>query len=136
MSEAPNHVVLIDGVCNFCIKSARILHKLEPKGILKFASQQSEIGAKLLREYGIEVNDLDTIYYLEDGQLYQRSDAFIAFSKYLKQPYRFLGNVSAFLPRCFRDFTYNLIAKNRYRIFGKQEVCYLPEKGLVDRFID
>ena len=137
MSKSPqfNNVVLIDGVCNLCIKSVRILHKLEPNMLLKFASQQSEMGEQLLKENGIEVNDLDTIFYLEDGKLYERSEAFIALSKHLKEPYRILGKISKVVPYFLRNAIYNLIAKNRYRIFGKQDVCYLPEGDLTERFL-
>lgn len=77
-----------------------------------------------------------SIVFLENGIWYRESAAVLRISRYLRQPWRFLGYLGYILPAFLRDSLYRFIARNRYRWFGKSEACYLPTPGLKKRFLD
>ncbi len=126
-------VVLFDGVCKLCNRSVNIILRVDRQGRLKFASLQSDYGRRVLAEHGMEFDPLDTLMLLEGGDLTVKSTAVIRISKYLGGVWS-LATVTLIIPRVIRDFFYDLVAKNRYRWFGKYDTCPLPDPELEDRF--
>ena len=132
-------VVLFDGVCNLCNNSVQFLIKHDRKGVLKYASLQSDIARELLTKHNATSKEdevyLDSIVFIDEDKIYVESDAALRISRYLKQPWRSL-QYFRFIPRFIRDFVYRIIAKNRYRWFGKQDQCMIPDPSWQDRFLE
>jgi predicted DCC family thiol-disulfide oxidoreductase YuxK len=136
----PITLVLYDGVCGLCNGLNQFLLKRDLNDHFRFASLQSEFAATLLKRYHINSVDLDTVYvvtdYGEPGQLLlARSDAILHVLGRLGTGWSFL-RAGRVLPRAFRDALYNLVARNRYRVFGKYEACLMPEEKHRKKFLD
>ncbi|MEE2961352.1 MAG: DCC1-like thiol-disulfide oxidoreductase family protein [Myxococcota bacterium] len=134
-TESPRTVVLYDGVCNFCHGTVQFILRWESAPNIYFASLQSDIGRGYLKSHGLPSDQQDTLVLFEDGELYFRSTAALKLTGYLRGPWC-LGQTFLFLPPFIRDGLYNLIAKNRYRWFGKKGRCELPALEQRDRFLD
>lgn len=127
-------IILFDGICNFCNSNVQFIIKRDPHGYFKFASLQSNIGQKLLKKYGIQ-NDMDSFVLIENNHYYLKSSAAIRVFKHLNGLWSFLY-IFHFIPTPIRNFFYDIIAKNRYKWFGKRESCMLPSKEERQRFLD
>ena len=128
-----NNIVLFDGVCNLCNRSVDFIIRHEKSHKLQFASLQSDVGKSIVNKSGLdEIPDSVMLYV--DGKLLIRSDAVLAISTYLKRPYAY-GIIFKYVPKILRDSVYNLIAKNRYRWFGKKEKCRVPSADERERFL-
>lgn len=135
MNEAnKNAIILFDGVCNFCNNSVNFIIEHDPEGYFKFAPLQSEIGERLLKENGINKIETDSVVLLEDGRAYTHSTAALRVARKLSGAWRYLYGFR-FVPEFIRDFAYKLFAKNRYRMFGKQDACMLPTPEIRARFL-
>ncbi len=129
-------IVLFDGVCNLCDGAINFIIKHDKKDVFRFASLQSELGKKLSSERGIDPEALESMLLIEPGvAYYQRSTAALEISRDLSGGYSLLSNFS-FLPEGFRDGIYNIIAKNRYKWFGKNESCLIPTPEIKAKFLD
>ena len=128
-------ILLFDGVCNFCNGSVNFIIERDKIGYFKFAPLQSEIGQKLLGEYKIDKENTDSVILIEDEKVYTHSTAALRVARRLdgfwKYFYAFI-----IMPRPIRDFFYKLFAKNRYRLFGKQDACMLPTAAIRARFLE
>ena len=128
-----NNIVLFDGVCNLCNRSVDFIIRHEKSHKLQFASLQSDVGKSIVNKSGLdEIPDSVMLYV--DGKLLIRSDAVLAINTYLKRPYAY-GLIFKYVPKILRDSVYNLIAKNRYRWFGKRETCRVPSADERERFL-
>ncbi|RDI96272.1 thiol-disulfide oxidoreductase DCC family protein [Meiothermus sp. QL-1] len=128
-------VVLFDGVCNLCNGVVRFILRHDPEGRFRFAAQQSEVGQALLRRYGLGGTPLaDSVVVIEGNRVYLESDAALAILRRLPG-YAWLYALRH-LPRPLRDGLYRLVARHRYRIFGRQEACWRPTPELKERFLD
>ena len=126
--------IIFDGVCNLCNASVDFLMRKDKKGVFKFASNQSEAGKELLAGEAEGQGEVNTIFFYDEGQLYRRSTAVLRLSRYLGFPWK-LGYVLLIVPRAFRDWIYNWIARNRYKWFGKKDTCRLPTPEERERFL-
>lgn len=127
-------IILFDGVCNFCNGSVNFIINRDKAGYFKFAPLQSEIGEKLLKEHGIDKTQTDSVILVEDGKAYTHSTAALRIARKLDGAWRlFYGFVV--VPRFLRNFAYKLFAKNRYRMFGRQDACMLPTPEIRARFL-
>ena len=132
----PGGIVLFDGHCNFCSSVVNFLIDRDPHGRLKFAALQSEAGRRLLAEHGVEVpEEPDTMVFIVGGKALVRSDAALATTRYLRGLWP-LARVGFLVPRFLRDRVYKLVARNRYRWFGKSAACRVPTPALRARFLD
>jgi predicted DCC family thiol-disulfide oxidoreductase YuxK len=130
------HIVLFDGVCNFCNGSVRFIIKRDKKDLYRFASLQSELGEKLTEERGIDTDQIDSIILIQPGEAYHiKSDAALEIAKNLSGFYPVLG-IFQYLPTGFRNFFYDFVARNRYKWFGKKENCPMPSKDEREKFLD
>jgi predicted DCC family thiol-disulfide oxidoreductase YuxK len=135
-----HHLILYDGVCGLCNGLVQFVLARDPWGVFHFASLQSEQARRILAPYGRDAADLDTFYVLtgfrtDGAQLLEKSTAALFVLQHLGGPWRwarFLRN----LPFGLRDWVYDRVARNRYRLFGRQETCPLPTPEVRSRFLD
>jgi predicted DCC family thiol-disulfide oxidoreductase YuxK len=127
-------VILFDGVCNLCNGAVQFIIKRDKTSKFLFASLQSDFGQSQLQKFGLDPSELHSIISLENGKFYERSEAALKIASGLAQPWPMLG-VFRILPRFFRDWVYDLISKNRYKMFGKTESCMIPTPELKERFV-
>jgi predicted DCC family thiol-disulfide oxidoreductase YuxK len=112
------NIVLFDGICNLCNASVRFIIKHDKKSKIQFASLQSEMAKQLLVNKAIDSKKIDSIIFITDEMIFFKSDAAIEIAKMLDGFPNYLKYFQ-FIPRAIRDIVYDLIAKNRYRLFGK-----------------
>ena len=126
-------IVFFDGVCNLCQGSVRYLIKHDKKGVLKFASLQGNYAKDFVNE--TKIQSMQSILFFDGKMLYKKSTAVLKLSRLLGGWHQLLL-LGYILPRFVRDWLYNIVAKNRYRWFGKKDQCMLPFKGFENRFLD
>ena len=126
-------VVFFDGVCNLCQASVRYLIKHDKKNALKFASLQGPYAKSFLPT--TELKSLDSILFYDGKNLYKKSSAVLKLSKLLGGWHRLLL-LGHLVPVSLRNGLYDLVAKNRYQWFGKQNQCMQPSADLKFRFLD
>lgn len=127
-------LILFDGVCNFCNSSINFIIDHDPEKHFKFAPLQSEVGQAILRKFNKNTKDFDSVILLKNNQLYEKSAAALEIAKHLSGFWKYLS-VFSLLPTFFLNFFYDIIAKNRYKIFGKSESCRMPTLELRERFL-
>ncbi len=127
-------VILFDGVCNLCNASVQFVIKHDKAARFTFASLQSESGQKLLQQYYLKQTDFNSFVLIENDQAYTKSTAALMVAKRLNGLYKlFYGFI--IVPPFIRDAVYNLIAKNRYKWFGKKDSCMIPTPALQSKFL-
>lgn len=134
------HLALYDGVCGLCNRLLLFVLKHDRPAVFNFASLQSDIGKTLVARWGGDPDELTTFYVIADfrtpnARFLTKSDAALFVVVQLGWPWKALG-AAAVLPRVLRNRVYDLIARSRYRIFGKFEQCLLPSPEVRGRFID
>ncbi|MFD2786420.1 thiol-disulfide oxidoreductase DCC family protein [Hymenobacter rubripertinctus] len=135
MSDSPT-IILFDGVCNLCNGFVQFVLEHDAGGQFRFAALQSGAGQGLLREYGLPApTEPDSVVLLADGRAYTHSAAALGILARLSGRWATLARVGRWFPRPLRDAVYRLIARNRYRWFGRQESCWLPTPALKARFL-
>ena len=127
-------VVLFDGVCNLCNWSVQFIIKHDPHSRFLFASLQSISGLQLLKRHGIDAQVIDSMVLILGSRWYTRSDAALAIVRRLAWPWPLLYAL-IIIPRWLRDWGYEVIARNRYRWFGRLDTCMVPTPALRDRFL-
>lgn len=138
MADPANPILLYDGICGLCNRLVQFVLKRDARGHFRFASLQSDFASGILRQQDLDPDDLDTVYFVEEpGQrLTARSDAVISVLRELGGFWRAAAVLLRALPKSLRDWGYDVVAHNRYRIFGKHDTCLLPEEKYRDRFLD
>lgn len=127
-------IVLYDAVCGLCSRSVQLILRHDRRGRFRFAALQSEVGQALLRRHGLQTDELDTFVLVEDGRAYVRSSGALRVARGLGGAWR-LVSALAIVPRPLRDAVYRLVARNRYRIFGRLDACMLPPPDVRSRFL-
>lgn len=121
-----NHpIILFDGVCNFCNFWVNFVIDNDKKDTFRFAALQSEKGQLLLKKLKLNTSDFDTFVLIVSNKYFTKSTAALKISKELSSIVK-IFYIFIFFPKPIRDFIYDLIAKNRYKFFGKKEVCRIP----------
>lgn len=129
-----NPIVLFDGVCNLCNGAVRFIIGADKREKFRFASLQSESGQSLLRKHGLPTDSFDSFVLIKGDQCFVKSSAVLNCSKELGGIFR-LFYVFIVLPKPLRDFVYDLVAKSRYQLFGRNESCLVPTPALRQRFL-
>ena len=133
MEDVP--VILFDGVCNFCNYWVNFAIKRDRKKKLKFTTLQGQAARQLLSQYHINPTSLSSVIFIDKEKAYTQSSAAIRICKYLSGGWKlFYGFM--IIPKFIRDFFYNIIARNRYKWFGKKETCMVPTPELRERFLE
>lgn len=139
LDTSTHPVVLFDGVCNLCNGSVQFVIKRDPRARFRFAALQSESGAALVaRVTGQAVSPMDqpeSMLLIEADHLYSHSTAILRIARKLRFPWPLCYGF-VIVPRVIRDSVYDLIARRRYRWFGRRDVCMVPTPDLRARFID
>lgn len=136
MSHESHPVLLFDGVCHLCQGAVQWVLQRDNKGVIHYASLQSDYGKALLEKHGLSSSELSSTVLVDQKGAHLYSTAALRILKHLGGKWSFLGNLGIIFPRFLRDGVYRLIAKYRYRWFGKSETCWLPQKEWKDRFLD
>jgi predicted DCC family thiol-disulfide oxidoreductase YuxK len=127
-------VVLFDGVCNLCSFWVRFAIARDPAARLRFAPVQSDLGQDFLRRRKMPTDVFESFYLIEDGQVYEKSTAFLRMVRHLRRPWPLL-RAARILPQPLRDWLYDRIARNRYRLFGRRDSCLMPSPEIASRFL-
>ena len=130
----PDNLVLFDGVCNLCSAFVQFVIRHDRTAKFRFAAIQSEIGREIFRSHGLDAADLQTFVLISGGRVLVRSDAAIEVASRFGDAWRFV-TIFRFVPRMVRDGLYSLVARNRYRWFGRKEVCMIPTPEIKERFV-
>jgi predicted DCC family thiol-disulfide oxidoreductase YuxK len=135
-----NPIILYDGVCGLCNRFVQFVLKRDRKDRFRFAALQSNFARTILERHGLNPDRLDTVYLVLDSglpseHLLSRNEAAAAVLKELGGFWRFWARLLDFLPKRFRDWRYALVARNRYRFFGKYEACPLPKEKDRHKFL-
>ncbi|WP_151732998.1 thiol-disulfide oxidoreductase DCC family protein ['Paenibacillus yunnanensis' Narsing Rao et al. 2020] len=132
--DVDHMIVLIDGVCHLCQAIVRFIIPRDPHGHIRFASLQSESGRSFLKAGGLSESELSTVVVVENGRYYTESAAALRIARRLRPPWP-LAYLLAAVPAPLRDAVYRLVAKNRYRWFGRDEQCLVPTAEIRQRFL-
>ncbi|WP_109621939.1 thiol-disulfide oxidoreductase DCC family protein [Sediminitomix flava] len=127
-------VILFDGVCNLCNSSVNFIIDHDKSNRFVFASLQSEEGEKILQKTGLSSDYLDSLVLVEGEKVFTKSTAALKIASGLAFPWN-LFKPLLFLPKAFRDFFYDIIARNRYNWFGKEDQCRIPTPELRQKFL-
>lgn len=122
---APQPIIVFDAQCVLCSANAQFVLKHDRREHFRLASMQGEVGAALFRRFGIDPADPETIILVDGDSVRLNSDAVIAIYAGLGWPWRAAAALRL-VPRVLRDPVYRWVARNRYRLFGRRETCWLP----------
>ena len=125
-------LVFYDGECGFCNHSVAFILKHESSAELKFAALQSPFAQTIFKEHNFPEPDFSSVYFLENGQLLNQSNAALAICRYLKKPYSWLY-ILKWTPQFLRDAFYKLIAHNRKKL--AKDFCFSPSQRQRERFL-
>ena len=134
MADEEPVIIAYDGECMMCSRSIRFLAERDRKRRLRFVTLQSRLGREI--EEAATGETLNTVVAKKAGKVFTYSDAILEILKALGGPWAILGTLGFVLPRGLRDRAYRFIARNRYRWFGKADLCSLPSPALRERLID
>jgi predicted DCC family thiol-disulfide oxidoreductase YuxK len=127
-------VILYDGVCVFCSRWIRFVSSRDRDQHFRFTAIQSPYGTRLAQAFGIDPDDPDTNAVIHGGIAYFKSDAALTVLSNL--PGWGWTHVLFAVPKRLRDAVYNLVAWNRYRIFGKYQACFVPDAAMKARVME
>ncbi len=117
-----NGTVIYDGGCNLCNSQVIFLRKLDRKNMLRFVPSESAEGREVLLAAGLDGAENDTVVYCTRNRHYLRSSAVLNILRDIGRGWQILY-IFIIIPPFIRDFFYRLIARNRYRIYGRREGC-------------
>ncbi len=132
MNDKP--VILFDGICNLCTGSVQFILKRDREKKFLFASLQSNYGQNLLKQFDLPTNTFNSFILNQDEKIFTRSAAALKMFQQLKG-WKWV-KIFWIVPEFIRDAVYNVVARNRYKWFGKKEECWLPTPELKERFLD
>jgi predicted DCC family thiol-disulfide oxidoreductase YuxK len=127
-------IMLFDGVCNLCSFWVRFAIARDPAARLRFAPVQSDLGQDFLRRRNLPTDLFESFYLIEEGQVYEKSTAFLRMVRHLRGPWPLL-QAARIVPTSVRDWLYDRIARNRYRLFGRRDSCLMPSPDVASRFL-
>ena len=128
-------IILYDGVCNLCNSSVNFILRYDTEARFRFAAFQSDVGLSLVRACQSEESLGKAIILVQAGICHTRSDAILVILRLLPGAWSLLGAL-CLVPRPIRDWAYNIVSRNRYKWFGKMNVCRMSLDGYEDRFIE
>lgn len=132
--DLPDRLIIFDGYCKLCNGTVRFIIKRDGQKLFKFTNLQSKLAQDIQKQNRENFQNLDSIFYLKDQNLFTKSTAILEILKDLggfwKGFYFFI-----IIPKFIRDGIYDFIAKCRYKVFGKYQKCLVPTKDVLDRFV-
>jgi predicted DCC family thiol-disulfide oxidoreductase YuxK len=127
-------IILFDGVCNLCNESVKIVIKNDKKDIFQFTALQSDLGIKMATQYGIDIAKTDSILLIDQDRIHVKSTAALRIARHLSGGYPLLYGFMI-VPSFIRNWVYDIIAKNRYKWFGRKDSCMIPTPELKNKFL-
>ena len=122
--NSPHGLILFDGVCVLCSRGCNFVSKRDRRGYFRFVPMQLAEGRPLAEQIGINPDRPDSFAFVANGQAYVKSEAVLRIARELPRwQWSWLFH---FIPRVIRDEIYDLVARNRYRWFGRRDTCILP----------
>jgi len=133
MTQQP--IILFDGVCNFCNNAVNFTIKRNKKANIQFAAMQSDPGQRILKEYNLPLNEMQSFIFIDHGKVYNQSTAALKVCRYLRGLWPLCYGFMI-VPKFIRDGIYNWIARNRYKWFGVRQECMIPTADVKARFLN
>ncbi|MEH6565924.1 MAG: thiol-disulfide oxidoreductase DCC family protein [Halopseudomonas sp.] len=133
--SADSRIILFDGVCRLCNGWANFIIQHDHSHRYLLCNVQSVAGQQLLQHFGYPTDRFATMLVIEQGRCFEKSEAFFRVMRGLGWPWRWVTALRL-VPRPLRDWLYDRVALNRYRLFGQYEVCRLPAPEHAERFVD
>ena len=127
-------VAVMDAECAICSWGARMIHQLDHSGTVRICPIQSPLGAALLRHYGLVPEDPSSWLFIDNGLLHQDFEAVLHAGRRFGGWARLTG-VLRIAPRPLRDWLYTRLARNRYAVFGRADMCTLPDAAFQRRLL-
>ncbi len=127
-------LVVFDGECVLCSRSMRLLVRLDRARRFRLTAAQGPLGQALYRHAGLPADTFQTYLVVSGGRIYGKSDAMLAIARELPWPWR-AGLMLRLVPRPVRDRLYGLVAKHRYRLFGRTALCALASSEMRSRLV-
>lgn len=140
-APSPTTIVFYDGVCGLCNRLNQFLLRRDRDARIRFAALQSPVARQLLAAHGLDPSDLNTVYVMADWtaeseRVLSRSAAVLHALEQLGGSWRALAAVGRLVPRPLADLVYRMVARSRYRIFGRFDACQIPPPEWRERFLD
>ena len=132
--EPGGPIILFDAECVLCSVNAQFVLKHDKLGHFRLASMQGDVGAAIYRRHGLDPLNPSSILVVQGGRVRQDSDAVLSIYEGLGFPWRLLGALRI-VPAFLRDPVYRWVARNRYRLFGKRETCWVAPPEYRDRLL-
>ena len=127
-------IIIFDGVCNFCNRTVNIILKHDKDNYFQFAPSQSNAAIEIMQQHRIDQKAIASVILVDKEIVYTKTDAVIQIATHLNgwpKIFRFIK----LIPKPIRNFGYDLIANNRYRLFGKKASCMIPDASIRHRFL-
>ncbi|HEY1271644.1 MAG TPA: DCC1-like thiol-disulfide oxidoreductase family protein [Terriglobales bacterium] len=139
--ESPKPIILYDGVCGLCTRFNQFVLARDRRDRFRFAALQSQTAARILRRHQVDPQSLDTVYVVLDydhphERLLARADAAQYVLRELGGVWSVMGFIFGLLPDSLRNALYRMVARNRYRLFGRLEACMIPDERSRAKFLD
>lgn len=128
-------IIVFDAQCVLCSANAQFVLRHDRRGHFRLASMQGEVGAALYRRFDIDPGNPESLIVVDGDRLYRDSDAILTIYGGLGWPWRALAVVGRAVPRFVRDPVYRWIARHRYRLFGRRDVCWVPSPEYAERVL-
>ena len=135
LNEYQFKIILFDGVCNFCNYWVNFILDKDNKNQFKFVALQSEKGKALIDQYNLPKNEFDSFILISDNKVLKKSCAAFDIAEQINGWPKLFVSLK-FLTTILTDFVYDIIAKNRYNLFGKKEFCRIPTSEEKDKFFE
>jgi predicted DCC family thiol-disulfide oxidoreductase YuxK len=129
-----DHILLFDGVCNLCNGLVKFIIRHDRQGKIKFAPLQSISGQSLMSGFFPDNKIVDSVIFIRKDKLLVKSSAVLNIFRELGRGWRFFYCL-IIIPFPVRDFFYDIIARTRYRIFGRMDTCMVPDPEIASRFL-
>ena len=131
--DLPDGLILFDGVCLLCSAWVRFVVRRDTAARFRFVAIQSAAGREMAARLGIDAAEPETNAVALGGRAFFKSDAALAVLRHLPG-WRWTAILRA-VPRPLRDWAYDRVARNRYRLFGRTDTCMVPTPDLASRFL-
>lgn len=128
-------IMIFDSICPLCSANTNFVIRNDKTKRIYATSTQSELGQILCRQNNIDPTNPTTFVFIDDNNVFIKSDAALRIAKYLKSPFSAF-QILTIIPKKTRDKIYDIVATNRYKIFGKRKTCSIPDKNIRNRFIE
>lgn len=127
-------ILLFDGVCNFCDSTVNFIIDRDPHKNIRFAALQSQAGQQLLEKFSLDKNNFDSLVVVYKGRYFKKTAAVLRVVRWMKFPWNIMS-IFIVIPTFIGNFFYDIVARNRYKWFGKLEYCRVPTPDVKERFL-